>query len=345
MLTKKDAKFIRETLLKAENPLFIYDNDPDGLCSYLLLRKFRKVGNGARLIGTKKVDLNFLKKIRAEKFDALFILDIAEVDQELLDKMNCPVIWIDHHELVERKKVHYYNPRIQNPELYVPTSFMAYQVTQEKETQWIAMVGCISDWYLPGFAPKFIKEHPKLLKENSDVIKAFFKDKIGILARALFFLLKGQTQEVSKNIRIISRLESPEEFIFQQTSQAKYLYKHFMKIDKEFQEHIKQARKQATRSKLMVYEYRFNRWSFNTLLANQLSAIYPKKALVIVRREDGLMKMSLRGPNILAPLHRALVGIDGSGGGHIVSCGASVKEDDWQRFIENLKREVQKEKW
>ena len=57
------------------------------------------------------------------------------------------------------------------------------------------------------------------------------------------------------------------------------------------------------------------------------------------------MKMSLRAPNILGPLQRALEGVEGSGGGHIRSCGATVTEEDWPRFIENLKREVALEKW
>ena len=345
MLTTKEASFLQKKLSDAKNPLFIYDSDPDGLCSYLLLRRFSGVGNGVRLIGAKKVTLSFLQKVRQEGFDAVFILDIADVEQEFLDAMNCPVYWIDHHSVIKRNKVNYYNPRLKDPEAYVPTSYMAYQMTQKEDDMWIAMAGCLADWYVPDFTDAFRKKYPGLLQKNRTAPQSLFKDKFGLFARALYFLLKGNVADVHKNISVINKLTSPYEFIEHKTAQSKFLYKHFKKIDDEFQEHIKNAKKQATRSKLLIYEYRYKRWSFNTLLATQLSSLYPKKALIIVRREEGLMKMSLRAPDILNPLQRALEGIEGSGGGHIRSCGATVTEHDWQRFINNLKREVAKEKW
>ena len=36
MLTKKQIEEIRTFAEKAENPLFFYDDDPDGLCSFLI---------------------------------------------------------------------------------------------------------------------------------------------------------------------------------------------------------------------------------------------------------------------------------------------------------------------
>ena len=44
MLTKKQINEIREHLEKAQNPLFFFDNDPDGLCSFLLLQRY--IGRG-----------------------------------------------------------------------------------------------------------------------------------------------------------------------------------------------------------------------------------------------------------------------------------------------------------
>ena len=39
MLTDAQIQEIRGFLEKAENPLFLFDDDPDGLTSYLLLKK------------------------------------------------------------------------------------------------------------------------------------------------------------------------------------------------------------------------------------------------------------------------------------------------------------------
>jgi hypothetical protein len=55
------------------------------------------------------------------------------------------------------------------------------------------------------------------------------------------------------------------------------------------------------------------------------------------------MKCSIRGSekgNIPAALEKALVGIDGYGGGHEYACGACIKVDDFPRFIENMKKEL-----
>ena len=45
-LTKKQISEIREHLESAQNPFFLFDNDQDGLCSFLLLQKFLRRGKG-----------------------------------------------------------------------------------------------------------------------------------------------------------------------------------------------------------------------------------------------------------------------------------------------------------
>ena len=54
--------------------------------------------------------------------------------------------------------------------------------------------------------------------------------------------------------------------------------------------------------------------------------------------------MSLRTAkiNIERILGKALIGIEGYGGGHKFACGASVKKEDFERFIENIKQEIKK---
>ena len=46
MLNLSQLKEIKEHLEKAQNPLFFFDNDNDGLCSFLLLRRFIDRGRG-----------------------------------------------------------------------------------------------------------------------------------------------------------------------------------------------------------------------------------------------------------------------------------------------------------
>ena len=48
MLTKKQVEDIKEHLEKAQNPIFFFDNDPDGLCSFLLMQRYLGRGKAYR---------------------------------------------------------------------------------------------------------------------------------------------------------------------------------------------------------------------------------------------------------------------------------------------------------
>src|SRR4030042_6017595 len=101
MLTEKQIKEIREHLEKAQNPVFFFDNDQDGLCSFLLLRKYTERGKGFPIKTSPALTKDYFRKISEFNSDYVFILDKPEVSKEFFDeieKVNIPVVWIDHHE-------------------------------------------------------------------------------------------------------------------------------------------------------------------------------------------------------------------------------------------------------
>ena len=106
-------------------------------------------GAGLGLQTTPKLDVSSLDPIQELMPDLLVVLDVAIISQEFLDKISVPVLWFDHHPLVERRKVHYYNPRKNNPGDNRPTSALAFAIAEND--LWIATVGAVSDWYLPDF--------------------------------------------------------------------------------------------------------------------------------------------------------------------------------------------------
>ena len=46
MLTEKEINEIREYLTNSNNPVYLFDDDGDGICSYLMLKKHFKKGKG-----------------------------------------------------------------------------------------------------------------------------------------------------------------------------------------------------------------------------------------------------------------------------------------------------------
>jgi single-stranded DNA-specific DHH superfamily exonuclease len=345
MLTEKEIKELREELATAKNPLFFYDDDPDGVCSFVLMYKIHREGKGIIVKSAPKLDSRLFYKVEENNPDKVFILDVPMVDQELVDKMKRPTFWIDHHGPFEVNGLKYYNPRLKDPSAYIPTTRMCYQVSGDKKNLWIATVGCLSDWYLPDFIGEFAKKYPKLLPDKKTTLEdAVYKHPIGKLVRIFSFILKGQTSEVNKSVKILTRIESPEEILNQETAQGKFLYRRYESINEKYQALIKEAKKSVTRSKLLLFNYSENKWSFTAELANELvNSLYPKKVVLIARRKSGEYKCSLRSKtNIADPLKKALEGIEGYGGGHENACGAVIKEECWEQFLKNLKREIKK---
>ena len=81
MINEDEINGLRDHLEKAQNPLFYFDNDQDGLCGYLLLRRFYKKGNGVP-IKTSPLDKDYFRKVDEFNPDYIFILDQPRVSDD-----------------------------------------------------------------------------------------------------------------------------------------------------------------------------------------------------------------------------------------------------------------------
>ena len=75
MLTEKQNSEIKEHLEKAQNPVFFFDNDPDGLCSFLLLRRYLGRGKGVAVRSFPDLTVDYFRKIKELEADYVFIID------------------------------------------------------------------------------------------------------------------------------------------------------------------------------------------------------------------------------------------------------------------------------
>ncbi len=341
-LKEKDYKEIKEELDKCQSPLYFFHDDPDGLCSFLLLYKYKKEGNGVIVKSTPKIDMKYKKKVEEYNPDKIFILDIAEVTQEFIDSVNVPIIWIDHHGPYQRENIKYYNPRKYEQTSNPPVAYLAYKVVEDYE--WIALAGMVSDWFLPPKKErkKLVKNHPWLLPDSVKTPEeALFNTELGKLCRILSFILKGTHRDAMKYVKIMTRIKTPEEIMNYSTSQGKYVYKRFEKIDKAYQELIREAKKKAGKSKFIVFNYSEDTTSYTGDLANELLYRYPDKIIIIARKKSNEMKCSLRAAKYNLPpmIHEAINGLhEAYGGGHENAAGAVVKEEDFDLFLERMKK-------
>ena len=150
MLTEKQIKEIREHLERRKAPLFFFDNDADGLASFLLLlRRFINRGKGIAIKSFPELNVSYARKIHELNPDYIFVLDKPAVSSGFLEEvknLNLPLVWIDHHNIgkPESKDIYYYNPYF-NDKTTEPVSYLCYKIAEKEEDLWIAMIGCIGD--------------------------------------------------------------------------------------------------------------------------------------------------------------------------------------------------------
>ena len=346
MLGKKEVSQLREELRLCKRPMFFFHDDPDGLASFILLYKFVGEGKGLPVKAVPRITKEiYARKVEEYGADKVFILDIAAVDQDFIDAVKVPVIWLDHHAPLVREHVLYFNPRL-TKKVNIPVAYLCWQVVCEERPHdmWAALVGCIGDWYLPEFTQIFSKTHLDLLPLHTrSVGEALFESQLGTLVKVFSFNLKGAMSEVIKSIKIFTRIESPYEILGKQTARGKFVYKKFEKVNVVYQKLLSSALKQKAKDRLFVFTYQEDKLSLTKDLANELLYILKDKVVILGREKADEVRCSLRAPakiRLLKALEKALVGIEGYGGGHEQACGAAIKKHDFKQFLKNLEKEL-----
>jgi nanoRNase/pAp phosphatase (c-di-AMP/oligoRNAs hydrolase) len=209
---------------------------------------------------------------------------------------------------------------------------------------WIAMVGCVSDWFVPEFCKEFSKKYPDILPPDTKIKSPgdiLFKTRMGLLCKIINFNLKYPTKEAMTAVKIISRIDDPREILDQTTPAGKYIYKHYEHYNKIYEEIISKVNVTKDRLLLLAYE---DKYSLSSELSNDLMYAHPEKFVLIARLKSDSYVCSIRSItlDVRSILERALAGIEGYGGGHEHACGGNVKLKDWERFLENIRRELNK---
>ena len=343
-LSEEQYAQIRTELDECHKPFFFFDDDQDGLCSFLLLYRYKKEGKGHIVKTTPRLNANFALRALEYGADKVFVLDLAVLEDDFIDALNVPIIWVDHHGPFKKHKVKYFNPKVENVHDNFPTSYLAYRTV--KQDLWLATVGCVSDWFLPEFLPEFLEKYPdyvnKPYKEPGDIL--YGGTKLGLLSRIISFNLKGQSSDVMKSIRTMMKIEDPNEILQRTTPRGKLIWKRYQSINEQFEPLMKRAFDAAenTKENFILFPYEEERMSFTSDISNELTYKYPNKVVLICREKNEEMKCSLRsGTHNLPPIvEKCLVGLHGHGGGHEHACGLNVHKHNWDEFIERLKKEI-----
>jgi single-stranded DNA-specific DHH superfamily exonuclease len=353
MLTPTQFKEIKAHLERAQNPLFLFDNDQDGLCSFLLLQKF--IGRGKGFPAKSFPDLNstYFRKVIELKADYVFILDKPVVSPsffEEAEKYNIPVVWIDHHEIpgfnpeALPKFVSYYNPVYNKNSSNEPVTVLSYEITQRKEDLWLAVAGSVFDHYYPDYYIDFQKKFPDLCIDSKEPFEIFYKSEIGKISKMLGFGLKDRTTEVINMLKFLIKAKTPYD-VLEENSFNKNIHSRFDDLNKKYQKLVSKALEIGwtlkKEEKILYFQYAGD-LSISGDLSNELNFIFPDKVILVAYVKGTKANISIRGKKIRPKLLKAIEGLEGAtGGGHEDAVGAQVRIEDIEIFRKNFEKLIE----
>lgn len=348
MLTPQQIAELREHLDKAQNPIFYYDNDADGLCSFLILRRYLGRGKGVAVRSFPDLQENYARKAQELQADYVFVLDKAILSKDFvsaIDGFQLPLVWLDHHDvpgsefLSEFKNVWVYNPAklVGAQKSFEPTTYLAYRTTGRKEDLWLAIMGCVADHYLPDFSSEFAAFYPEFWGEVKEPFDAYYGTEIGRVARALNFGLKDSVTHVVQLQNHLISCKGPND-VLDEVPGNYALRKKYGEIKKKYDALIKKAKTQA-KGVLVYFEYG-GELSISSDLANELCYLHPDKYVAVIYKRDFIANASLRGKHIRLILEKVLEKVPGTGGGHEGAVGARLKTADLNTFKQALEETI-----
>lgn len=340
MLSVVELQEIRDRLELSQNPLFFFDNDVDGLCSFLILRRAIGRGRGVAIKSFPDLKEQYLKKVDELNPDAVFILDKAEVSREFIEgifEKGITITWIDHHESKTEKELiemtSYYNS-IPSGE---PVTYIAQRVFNRQEDLWLAVLGCISDVYYPkDFAEKFEMQNPELFNSRLSAFDALNATETGKVIRMLNFGLMDTTTNVVKLIKYLFKARGVYD-VLDENAETKQFHHRYAQLNEFFNKQLEKAKDDFDEDSSVLFFSYSGDTSMSAEISNRLFYENPDKLIVVGFRRPDKVNISIRGKGALEITKKAIEGIDGAtGGGHEEATGAMVPIDDWDRFRENV---------
>jgi len=339
MLKPEKLQEIRDQLEASQNPLFFYDNDVDGLCSFLILRRAIGRGRGVAIKSFPDLKEQYLKKVEELNPDAVFILDKAELSKEFAEgceEKGIPMTWIDHHETNTPKEIISKTSYYTSYPSAEPTTYIAQKVFNKQEDLWLAMIGCIGDVYMPDFAEKFAEENPELFNANQTAFEALNSSEIGKVVRMLNFGLMDSITNVVHLVKYLFKATNIYD-ILEENQYTKQLHKRYSALNEFLNKQVGKAENNLDKDSPLIFFTYSGNTSMSAEISNRLYYNHPDKLTVVAFKRPEKANISIRGTNALEVTKEAIKDIEfATGGGHTSATGAMVPIDKFKKFKKNI---------
>lgn len=344
-----------KNITRKDEPLIIFHNDADGMCSCALMNRFlkSKIRKRADVIPQPMPpEKNLMAKIKMCLPTKIIFVDLA-IDQKkrLIKRLEsfCDILIIDHHPIINdmnsERTVHF-NPKFKK-DVYQSASYLVYKICSHfpefnhKKNLWIAMVGAIGDYDLSS-SKDIVREAKKIYPEVIEKVddKSVRESLFGKIAEMITAAkaVGVPPEEVEK---ILEDAKSYKEVLTNQK-----LVDTYRKIQEEIERIIIDAKaKFDMNKKIFFYEIK-SKYSIRSVVATCLAEMWPDKIIIIYQKVRNKVRVAGRNQggqfNMGKLLNLALSpGMKASFGGHPAASGGIIDENDWNEFKERLERLVE----
>ncbi len=350
MFTIEQINELKEHLERAQNPIFYYDNDCDGLCSFLILRRYLGRGKGVAVRSFPELNKDYARKARELNADYVFVLDKPVISKEFVEEvmeLGLPLVWIDHHDVGTLDYSKYNDFFVYNPTKNTgkdkseePVTYLTYRLTGRKEDLWLAVIGCIADHYMPDFAKEFAKEYSELWGNVKEPFDAYYKTEIGKIAQAFNFGLKDSISNVIFLQNFLISCKGSSDVLIEVKENYNFR-KKYREIRKKYDELLNTA-KNSVYENVIFFDYGGD-LSISADISNELSYLHPEKYIAVAYKKGSNINISLRGKGVKKILEKILNKFENAtGGGHEDAVGARIQSSDFEKFKESFIMEANK---
>ncbi len=341
-------KSLGQRIINSPSALIFFDDDPDGLSSFLIIYKLIRDVHPILVKGSS-VNCKHYSKYKDSMFKEVFVLDKPMIDPEFFRCVSQPIIWIDHHSIANvNNNIYYFNPRMFDKEFYLPTSMCIFHALRSikqdsflEEYCWIALIGAIGDYYFDEeLVKKFFKKYFPRQEIPRDIKEALYgENALSYLVKVFSFILKGKRRRVKKNIELLMTIENPLELIDGSNPAARRIIKHYEEINKVFLQKLKYIKSLGRKNEeIVLYIDENDEYGLASILSNYVAFLFPEKLVVIGRKTKNSINLSLRhqGIDVEKLLKISINGLKAVGGGHKHACGASIPLGEFEIFKERI---------
>lgn len=288
--------------------------------------------------------------IREDDFTHLLVLDMNAPPERIseLTELGVEIAIVDHHNFsgVPDDAV-FVNPRVDDPEAYVPASKLCNDMSKEfgLDLDWIAGLGIIQDFAVEGHEDLFERlrdEYPLYFPENLTQHQLAKNCRYGKYSSVLNIKPYKDTDHCAQlahdallNSKTLKYLEAREEY--------QQLYTYYQEMYEEIErvvENYDDLRETDDEKKVVFFQFE-SEFHINSSIATRTSLDSEDWAHLIINVQDGQANVSARCQSgrldLGSLLQEALPdGIEGEAGGHQRAAGASLPADRVDDFKENL---------